>query len=154
MKNIKKTIVAITLLAIFGTSFAMNPKPTVKEDGGDVTVEQLDQKGQVKTITHDEVKKWMDTKTGQFVIVDVRTQEEFNQGHLPGAMLVTVTELATPKGQELLPKNLDMPIVVYCRSGNNSVFTISHIYYVVKMYDGFLHHMDDFLHLRKILPVI
>jgi rhodanese-related sulfurtransferase len=120
MRNIKKTIVAITLLAIFGTSFAMNPKPTVKEDGGDVTVEQLDQKGQVKTITHDEVKKWMDTKTGQFVIVDVRTQEEFNQGHLPGAMLVTVTELATPKGQELLPKDLDMPIVVYCRSGNRS----------------------------------
>ena len=98
----------------------MSPKPTVREDGGDVTIEQLDQKGQVKTITHDEVKKWMNTKTGQFVIVDVRTQEEFNQGHLPGAILVTVTELATPKGQALLPKNLDMPIVVYCRSGNRS----------------------------------
>ena len=120
MRNIQKTLVAISLVAIFGTSFAMSPKPTVKEDGGDVTVEQLDQKGQVKTITHEEVKKWMNTTTGQFVIVDVRTQEEFNQGHLPGAILVTVTELATPKGQALLPKNLDMPIVVYCRSGNRS----------------------------------
>lgn len=120
MRNMKKAIVAITLLTIFGTSFAMNPKPNVKETGGDVTIEQLDQKGQVKTITHDEVKKWMDTKTGQFVIVDVRTQEEFNQGHLPGAILVTVDEITTPKGQALLPKNLDMPLIVYCRSGNRS----------------------------------
>ena len=98
----------------------MNPKPNVTENEGDVTVEQLDRRGQVKTITHDEVKRWMDTKTGQFVIVDVRTQEEFDQGRLPGSILVTVTELATPKGQELLPKDPDMPIVVYCRSGNRS----------------------------------
>lgn len=120
MQKFQKALVAITLLAVFGTSFAMSPKPNVKETGGDVTVEQLDQKGQVKTITHDQVKKWMDTKTGQFVIVDVRTVEEFNQGHLPGAIQVTTTELASPKGESLLPKNLDMPIVVYCRSDNRS----------------------------------
>lgn len=120
MRKIQKTLVAVTLLALFGTSFAMNPKPQVKETGGDVTIEQLDQKGQVKAITHDQVKKWMDEKTGQFVILDVRTEQEFAQGHIPGAMQVQVTELASPKGQALLPKDPNMPIVVYCRSGNRS----------------------------------
>ena len=120
MRNLQQILTLIALTTLVGTSWGMSPKPEATEMEGDVTVEKFTREGQVKRVTHDEVKEWMDTKTGEFVIIDVRTEEEFNQGHLPGAILVTVNEIATPKGQALLPNNLDMPLIVYCRSGNRS----------------------------------
>lgn len=52
-------------------------------------------------------------------LVDARTKEEWDEGHLKGATLVTVTEdgfLEKAKAQ-LDPKK---PVVVYCRSGARS----------------------------------
>ena len=50
-------------------------------------------------------------------LVDVRSQEEFDSSHLPGAINIPVSELDRRLG-ELGPK--DQPIVVYCRSGARS----------------------------------
>jgi phage shock protein E len=50
-------------------------------------------------------------------LVDVRTQGEFSQGHLPGAHHFPVTDLAALK-QKFSDKN--KPIVVYCASGARS----------------------------------
>ena len=51
------------------------------------------------------------------VLLDVRTPEEFAEGHLPGAINVPVSEL--PSRISELPKT-DAGVVVYCRSGNRS----------------------------------
>lgn len=52
------------------------------------------------------------------IILDVRTQEEYDAGHIPGAILVP-NETIVDKQPELLP-DLDAEILVYCRSGNRS----------------------------------
>ena len=51
-----------------------------------------------------------------YLIVDVRTKEEFDSGHLEGALLLPVQEL----GERLDELPMDKPIIVYCRSGNRS----------------------------------
>lgn len=52
-------------------------------------------------------------------LLDVRTKEEWDDGHVKGAKLVTVTEEGfIDKAKALLdPKK---PVVVYCRSGKRS----------------------------------
>ena len=49
-------------------------------------------------------------------LLDVRTQEEWNAGHIPGAVLIPLDLLAGRAGE--LPE--DKEIVIYCRSGNRS----------------------------------
>jgi len=50
-------------------------------------------------------------------VLDVRTPEEYQESHLPGATLIPVEELGARYGE--LPQN--EPILVYCRSGNRSL---------------------------------
>lgn len=50
------------------------------------------------------------------LLLDVRTPEEFNSGHIPGAVNISVETLADRLSE--VPR--DQPVVVYCRSGNRS----------------------------------
>jgi phage shock protein E len=50
------------------------------------------------------------------ILVDVRTPEEFNTGHIAGSININVETLANRLDE--IPE--DQPIVVYCRSGNRS----------------------------------
>ena len=68
-------------------------------------------------ITAEEAKKLMDTQEG-YIILDVRTQEEFDAGHIPGAVLIPNTEIAQRAELELPDKN--QMLLIYCRSGNRS----------------------------------
>ena len=68
-------------------------------------------------ITAEEAKKSMDSEEG-YVILDVRTREEYDQGHIPGAILIPNTEIAARAEEELTDKS--QLILVYCRSGRRS----------------------------------
>ena len=68
-------------------------------------------------ITPQEAKEIMDTRTG-YVILDVRTQSEYDEKHIPGAILIPNTEIEGRAEAELPDK--DQLILVYCRSGNRS----------------------------------
>ena len=68
-------------------------------------------------ITAEEAKEIMDSEEG-YIILDVRTQEEYDQGHIPGAILIPDTEIKT-KAEEVLTDK-DQLILVYCRSGRRS----------------------------------
>lgn len=50
------------------------------------------------------------------LLLDVRTGGEFQSGHLAGAANIPVEELS----RRLAELPTDMPIVLYCRSGNRS----------------------------------
>ncbi len=50
------------------------------------------------------------------VILDVRTQQEYSEGHLKGSILIPVDELAT----RLSELSKEKEILVYCRTGNRS----------------------------------
>ena len=59
----------------------------------------------------------MDSESG-YIIIDARTQEEYNQGHIPGAIMIPEYEIAVRAEKELPYKN--QLILVYCRSGRRS----------------------------------
>ena len=52
------------------------------------------------------------------VILDVRTQEEFQEGHIPNAICIP-NESIQDQAESVL-KDKDQTILVYCRSGNRS----------------------------------
>ena len=77
-------------------------------DDGSATYEQ---------ISGAEAKALMDSESG-YIIIDARTQEEYDQGHIPGAILIPEYEIADRAEKELPDK--DQLILVYCRSGRRS----------------------------------
>lgn len=72
---------------------------------------------QYTKITPEEAKDIMDSPDA-FTLIDVRTQEEFDEGYIEGAILLPLGELET-LASEFLP-DLNQKILVYCRSGNRS----------------------------------
>lgn len=73
-------------------------------------------KNGVKKITAKEAKELMDA--GGVTVVDVRRQDEYDEGHVPGAVLVT-NETIGEEAPGLLPDR-EAVILVYCRSGRRS----------------------------------
>ncbi|MBQ1234996.1 MAG: rhodanese-like domain-containing protein [Oscillospiraceae bacterium] len=67
-------------------------------------------------ISQETAKEIMDTK--ECIILDVRTPEEFAEGHIPGAILIPDYEIAE-KAPNILTDQ-DALILVYCRSGRRS----------------------------------
>ena len=77
-------------------------------DGGSATYEQ---------ISGVEAKVLMDSESG-YIILDVREQYEYDEGHIPGAILIPYGEIADRVENELPDK--DQLVLVYCRSGRRS----------------------------------
>ncbi len=69
-------------------------------------------------ITPEQAKELMDTETN-YIILDVRTQEEYDAGHIPGAILIPDYEI-TAQAETTLPDKEQL-ILVYCRSGRRSL---------------------------------
>ena len=68
-------------------------------------------------ITPDEAKALMDSEEG-YIILDVRTPEEFAAGHIAGAILIPDYEIGE-KAESILTDKEQL-ILVYCRSGRRS----------------------------------
>ena len=68
-------------------------------------------------ITAAEAKEIMDNRD-DYVILDTRTQEEYDEGHIPGAVLISYDEILQKAETVLTDK--DQLILVYCRSGRRS----------------------------------
>ena len=76
-----------------------------------------DREAAYMNITAEEAKTIMDSEDG-YIILDTRTQEEYDQGHIPGAIVISHEEIAE-KAEEVLTDK-DQLILVYCRSGRRS----------------------------------
>ena len=68
-------------------------------------------------ISQEEAKAMMDA--GGAVILDVREQHEFDEGHIPGAALLPVGSIDETSAGKVIPDK-DTVVLVYCRSGNRS----------------------------------
>ena len=68
-------------------------------------------------ITAEKAKQLMDTEEN-YIILDVRTQEEYDQGHIPGAIFIPDNRIDADAEKVLTDKN--QLILVYCRSGRRS----------------------------------
>lgn len=115
MKIKKIALMAIVgLISVLGISCGrtMNSKQ-VSVDSKEVKNEK---KAEYKKITSDEAKNIMSTQKA--IVVDVRSLEEYNEGHIPNAISVPLETIENEA--EIKLKNKDDLILVYCRSGRRS----------------------------------
>ncbi|MCR5611317.1 MAG: rhodanese-like domain-containing protein [Clostridiales bacterium] len=68
-------------------------------------------------ISQEEAKEMMKRDDGH-VVLDVRRPDEFESGHIPGAICLPNEDIGTEPPEEL--PDLDQIILIYCRSGNRS----------------------------------
>ena len=68
-------------------------------------------------ISQEKAKEFMDADISS-VIVDVRHQDEYDSGHIPGAILIPNENINNERPEEL--PDLNQIILVYCRSGRRS----------------------------------
>lgn len=54
----------------------------------------------------------------EFVLLDARSEEEFSEGHIPGAIVIPHDEISKRAEAEIQKK--EIPVFVYCRSGRRS----------------------------------
>ena len=103
----KKLICVILLIVIvIGVVLVLS----MKEDN-------LENKHLIRYVSMDEIKEIMN-ENENYIILDVRTIEEYNEGHIPNAICIpneTIDESVIAK----LPRK-DQLILIYCRSGNRS----------------------------------
>jgi rhodanese domain protein len=115
MKIKKIALMAIVgLISVLGISCGrtMNSKQ-VSVDSKEVKNEK---KAEYKKITSDEAKNIMLTEKP--IVVDVRSLEEYNEGHIPNAISIPLETIENEAETKL--KNKDDLILVYCRSGRRS----------------------------------
>ena len=70
--------------------------------------------GTMGTITPEEVKEILDNKNENYVLIDVREDDEFNEGHIPGAVNIPLGNI------DSITYSTSRTIIVYCKSGNRS----------------------------------
>lgn len=80
----------------------------------EIYVSEEGEKAMYIEITAKDARRIMDSGE-DFVILDVREQDEYDEGHIPGAILIPYTEI-DQKAKEMLPDK-GKQILVYCRSG-------------------------------------
>ena len=68
-------------------------------------------------ISSEDAKKIMDEEKN-IIILDVRTEDEYNEGHIDKSTLIPLDDLKD-RANEIL-KDKDQKILIYCRSGNRS----------------------------------
>ena len=68
-------------------------------------------------ISQEEAKEMMAKDDGH-IVVDVRRQDEYDAGHIPGAILIPNESIGTEQPEEL--PDLNQIVLIYCRRGNRS----------------------------------
>ena len=76
-----------------------------------------DSDGAYRQVSQSEAVQLMNEQSG-YIILDVRTPEEYDEGHIPGAVNIPNEDIGTVPPYRLPDK--DQLILVYCRSGNRS----------------------------------
>ena len=105
MKKIILIIIILTLI-IIGVVCIMNRKERNIEN--EVIIKHVSMNDIVQIMEENE----------NYIILDVRTQAEYNQGHIPNAICIPNETIDENVVNKLLDKN--QMILVYCRSGNRS----------------------------------
>lgn len=122
MKLLNKSIMATFLAAVMALTLlcgcsAKTDTAAVTEATTDTQAQTQDEKGTYKQISSDEAAELMKTEK-DFIILDVRRQDEYDSGHIPGAICVPNETIGTSDIPELPDKS--QLILVYCRSGRRS----------------------------------
>ena len=115
----KKVLLACVILGVLGgcsSDQVTNPSttpPTSQSTSQPTDSTSSPAKGHYETISPEDAKTMMDN--GPYTLVDVRTEAEYREVRIEGAILIPDTEIIARAPSELPDK--DAVIIVYCRSG-------------------------------------
>lgn len=113
MKKLRRLIIMLFVsLSLFSLSACQG-----ESDNADVNTDTTANTLSYEQISAEEAKEIMDSGV-EYVLIDSRTDEEFAQGHIEGAILIPEYEIANRAEAEIPDK--DALILVYCRSGRRS----------------------------------
>ena len=96
----------ITIVIVVGVILMLNQKN-----------EKVEDEVMIKHVSMDDIVQIMNENTN-YIILDVRTYEEYKDGHIPNAICIPNEKIESNITRELTDKN--QLILVYCRSGNRS----------------------------------
>ena len=102
------SLILLLGLLLTGCGNAGNDSANVSSENSSATYTQISQ---------EEAKEMMGKDDGH-IVVDVRREDEYAAGYIPGAILIPNEEIGTEQPAEL--PDLDQIILIYCRSGNRS----------------------------------
>lgn len=112
---------AIPFNPIVGQRIEIEALPEIRESypvqitAVKISLKEENEKAEYRKIAS---KEAMDMMGEDVVVLDVRTQAEFDEGHIPNAVLLPGTEIMQ-RAEEVLPDK-EQTILVYCRSGRRS----------------------------------
>ena len=116
MVGFVKVTTLIAMLGVFLMIFAGCTENSVQENNTEISSSAAEIYT-YEQITPAEAKAIMDTEQ-DYVIIDARTDAEFAQGHIEGAIMIPEYEIEARAEKEIPDK--DNLILVYCRSGRRS----------------------------------
>lgn len=116
-KNIIIAIILIAVLICIGfLIYKTNNKNKITKSNSTVTTSTA-KTNEIRHVSMDDIEKIMN-ENKNYVIVDVRTPDEYKEGHIPNAINIpneTINETIYNK-----LKDKDQLILIYCRSGSRS----------------------------------
>lgn len=116
-KNIIIAIIIIAVLICIGCFIYKSSKTNKTTTSNNSTTTSAAKTNEIRHVSMDDIVKIMD-ENKDYVIVDVRTPDEYKEGHIPNAINIpneTINETVYDKLQD---KN--QLILIYCRSGSRS----------------------------------
>ena len=135
MKKIIAVIIGIIIILLISTFTGINKGKVEEIDDMNKTGNVFEEK-EVK-VSIAEAKEIINSGD-ELLILDTRTQEEFDAGHIEGAILIPYNKLEMNLDQ--LDGFEDKPILVYCRTGNRSAVAVD-----ILIENGFnkIYHMNQ-----------
>lgn len=106
MSTVLRVLAAVLALVAFGTACGSEDSAVAIEDSG------------VRVVTPQEGADLLADPASNRVILDVRTPEEFAEGHVEGAVMIDFYE--PDFAEQIAGLDRDGSYLLYCRSGNRS----------------------------------
>jgi len=123
MKERRKQVLPLILICVLGLAATLTADlwwPSGNEDTPPSRTQTPETQAPPapQRLTAEEAHEHLFYEDSERVLLDVRTEDEFREGHILGARLIPLAELQARAPTELLDK--DVPIFIYCRSGRRS----------------------------------
>ena len=116
-KNIIIVIVIIAVLICIGCFIYKTSKTNKTTTSNSTATTNAAKTNEIRHVSMDDILKIMN-ETKDYVIVDVRTPDEYKEGHIPNAINIPNETINETVYNKLKDKN--QLILIYCRSGSRS----------------------------------